>query len=144
MTITEGSLLLWFAKFGHLTFQQCEKCIRAQDERDPLGTRHRALGRILAARIKPLWPVPDDDGDLPRWVCIDCPACGQHVRADDGEEWCFICRWQLKQVEDHVGPPVETGFKIDDRLNSRSLLLHHAIGRNRANGIRSGRIGPGS
>lgn len=90
---------------------ECVKCIRAQDLRDPLGAVYRARMRALVAALPPLWPLPDDH---PKQVCIDCPACGGHYLVDEGDEWCFKCRWQLGQVEKHVGPPVETGWKIGD------------------------------
>jgi hypothetical protein len=60
-----------------------------------------------------MWPIPDD---MPRQTCIDCPACGGHYLVDEGAEWCFMCTWELRQVEQHSGPPVETGFKVGDMV----------------------------
>ncbi|WP_280246187.1 hypothetical protein [Nocardia abscessus] len=108
---------------------ECEKCIRAQDERDPFGAagraRMRALYRALAPNL-PQWDLPDDE---PRQTCIDCPACGGHWMVDEGDEWCWNCRWQLAQVENHVGPPVDSGFRIGELVKARTMMspgkVHH-------------------
>ncbi|MFE7799034.1 hypothetical protein [Nocardia sp. NPDC057440] len=94
---------------------ECEKCIQAQDQRDPFGApgrrRMRALYAMLAPTM-PVWDLPDDD--TPPMVCIDCPACGGHWLVSAGEQWCWKCSWELTQVERHEGPPIETGWKIGD------------------------------
>lgn len=93
----------------------CEKCIQAQDQRDPFGApgrrRMRAVYTALAPHM-PVWDLPDDD--TPAMVCIDCPACGGHWLVSKGAEWCFMCQWELGQVEQHSGPPVETGFVVGE------------------------------
>lgn len=95
---------------------ECEKCIRAQDERDPLNAasraRMRAWWKVLAPTL-PAWTLPDDG---PRQVCIDCPACGGHWLVNEGDEWCWKCTWELGQIEKHSGAPIETGFKVGDRV----------------------------
>lgn len=92
---------------------ECEKCIRAQDQRDPMGAVTRAMVRAHVKAHGPVWQVPDLP-DVPRLVCIDCPACGGHWLVNQGEQWCGRCAWELSQVEQHVGPPVETGWKVGD------------------------------
>ncbi|MBF6254427.1 hypothetical protein IU414_06475 [Nocardia farcinica] len=61
--------------------------------------------------------------DFPNQVCIDCPACGGHSVVDEGEQWCMNCRWELGQVERHVGPPVETGFRVGDVVLTEMLTM---------------------
>lgn len=101
----------------------CEKCIRAHDERDPAGARGRALARRLFAGV-PSWPLLDSpDSGIPPLVCLDCPACGRHVLVDEGQRWCAMCHWELRQVEDHVGAPVETGFKVGDVAMTKTLSM---------------------
>lgn len=91
----------------------CQKCIEAHDRRDPYGAATRARMRALLALMpQPQWSLPDDP-ELAQ-ICIDCPACGGHFLVDKGAEWCFMCTWELQQVEQHTGPPVETGFKVGD------------------------------
>jgi hypothetical protein len=81
------------------------------------------MARILL-RAVPVWSLPDpSDAGLPRQVCIDCPACGNHVLVDEGQQWCFMCRWELERVEQHVGPPAETGFKVGDVVMTRTLSM---------------------
>ncbi|WP_280364998.1 hypothetical protein [Nocardia abscessus] len=92
---------------------ECEKCIRAQDQRDPMGAASRARMRALIANLpqEAMWTLPEGESDM---TCIDCPACGGHFLVEKGAEWCFMCQWELGQVEKHSGPPVETGWKVGD------------------------------
>lgn len=101
---------------------ECEKCIEAQDRRDPFNAGLRRKLRAYYALMppqEPLWKIPEGY----EMVCIDCPACGRHCLVNEGAEWCWTCQWQLGQVEQHVGPPVESGFKVGDVVKSKTLTM---------------------
>ena len=97
----------------------CEKCLA--DYMASTGYSRAAVFalREMTKRAWSLWDVPDNVWQMLKQVCLDCPMCNRHVTAEPGDEWCFMCRHRLAEVENHVGPPVETGYAVGDCVELR-------------------------